>query len=474
MRSGPYSLGRYLASRLHQKSDVPLPAVRYPDLMSKFRRIMLPLALLAALAPAQAAPPTSYQGPVYGAGVPNVKVVRPLWTLTVDKAEYGDRAVLLAENRVLVKVGGALQARDVATGRVRWTLRQPGNLGLADKNAVFLTSGQILSAYRLSDGRRLWTRDLGGAVRDVGESGGVPYATTEHGGIALSAATGQTRWAFKEHEMTGFRTVLGDTGSGGVVFWDAYQGEPHFPATYAFDGATGKQLYRLGGRTGPLGVRGKAVLMADTSFIGSDDNATLTWVNLRSGVTEQVLKLAADFRCPGRGTLERRTSETFSAPPHIYVNDQCGTRLRQFWANDPALAGKTPSMPLPPARTFAVPDDGRFRLGPVGELLVFESRMGEVRLIPTTGRAPINYNGVDMPTGTGLVLPGAGPVSRLDALGSVLYVGRVNGEFLAYDAAKKKPLYAAQLPWRGFGPTFRSGKYAVLTTPGALAVVREP
>ena len=472
MRSGPYSLGRYLASRLHRKSDAPPPTVRYPDLMSTFRRILLPLALLAALAPAQAAPPTSYQGPVYGAGVPNVKVVRPLWTLTVDKAEYGDKAVLLAENRVLVKVGGALQARDVATGHMLWTLRQPGNLGLADKNAVFLTSGPTLSAYRLSDGRRLWTRDLGGTVRDVGESGGVLYATTEHGGIALSAATGQTRWAFKEHEMTGFRTVLGDTGSGGVVFWDAYQGEPHFPATYAFDAATGKQLYRLGGTTGPLGVRGKAVLMADASFLSGSDNAVLTWVNLRSGVTEQVLKLAADFRCPGRGTLERRTSETFSAPPHIYVNDQCGTRLRQFWVNDPALSAK--GGPLSPVRTFAAPDDGRFRLGPVGELLVFEIRMGEVRLIPTTGRAPINYNGVDMPTGTGLVLPGVGPVSRLDVAGSVLYIGRVNGEFLAYDAARKKPLYAAQLSWRGFGPTFRSGKYAVLTTPGALAVVREP
>ena len=64
-------------------------------------------------------------------------------------------------------------------------------------------------------------------------------------------------------------------------------------------------------------------------------------------------------------------------------------------------------------------------------------------------------------------------MSRLDALGGVLYVGRVGGDFLAYDATKKKALYTVRLPWRGFGPTLRSGGYAVLTTGGGVAVVRE-
>lgn len=442
--------------------------------MSKLLRVLPLMALLTGpLAGAQVSTPASYQGPVPSVALPDVPEVGPLWTLKVDRAEDGEPAALLAGNWVFVKVGGDLQARDVATGRVIWTLRKTGDTPLAwqraSGEAAFVTQGRTLSAYRAGDGKRLWTRDLGDLARDVGESGGVLYVTTGKGGLALNAATGAVRWQFSEPEMTGFRAALN-----GVVFWSAYQGEPHFPATYAFDGVTGRKLYRLGGTTGPLGVRGDAVLMADASFIGNDDNAALSWVNLRSGVPAQVLKLAADFRCPGRGGIERSSSEPFYAAPHVYVKDQCGTRLRQFWVNGPAPTGKTPTAPLPPARTFAAPDEGHYRAGPMGELLVFESRAGEVRLIPVSGRSPVNYNGVNMPTGPGLALPGAGQVSRLDVLGNTLYLGRRTGRLLAYDAAKKKALYSMRLPWPGFGPTLQAGGYVLLTTPGAVAVVGEP
>lgn len=436
--------------------------------MIRSLRTSLLLALLCCGASAQNLPPTGYQGPVYSAAIPDVRSVKPIWTLAIDVAASGEQAVLVGGHRVLVKIGGTLQARDLATGKTVWTLRQPGHLQVVTPQEVLTTTNDTLSAFRLQDGRQLWTRKLSGNVFGVGQSGGALYVTTDRGGSALDAGTGQVRWSFAASEMGGFRQE-----TDGVVFWNAYQGEPHFPSVYAFDARTGKQLYRLGGTVGPLGVRNGEVLMADASYLGDDGVATLRWFGLRSGTVQRTLKLAADFHCPGTEELRRSGADTFYVAPHVYVVDQCGGRVRQFWIDRPGQAEGATVTESSPDRTFAAPGNGQYRAGPVAGLLVLEDGTHAVRLIRTSGGAPVSLNGVQMPTGMGRELPGTGPVSRLDVLGDTLYLGRTTGSLLAYDLKNAKARYAVQLPWSGFGPSLHSGEYVVLTTPGQVAVVRE-
>lgn len=98
--------------------------------MKSMLRLGFLLVLLSGSAGAQSSPPTQYQGPVFSAVVTGVRDVKPLWTLAVDRAEYGEQTVLASANRVVVKIGGVLQARDIATGRVVWTQGKgkPGRL----------------------------------------------------------------------------------------------------------------------------------------------------------------------------------------------------------------------------------------------------------------------------------------------------------------------------------------------------------
>lgn len=436
--------------------------------MTTFFKAGLLAALLGGGASAQSLPPTTYQGPVFNTTVPNVRTVKPLWTLAVDQPEYGEPAVLVSAHYVLVKVDGALQARALATGKVAWTLRQPGRPQALTPQAVLTTVKDTLQAHSLQDGKLLWAQHLGGSIQGVGQSGGDLYVTTDQGGAALDMETGKVRWTFTASEMSGFRQE-----TGGVVFWDAYQGEPHFPAVYAFDARTGRQLYRLGGTVGPLAVRDGQVLMTDATYLGEGGGATIMWVDQRSGRVQQTLNLAADFQCPGGGLTQRTTADTFYVAPHAYVVDRCGARVRQFWIHRPGLSGQEKARALSPDRTFVAPGDSQYRAGPLNGFLILEDRNGGVRLIRTSGGSPVNYNGVDMPTGMGRDLPGTGPVSRLDALGTTLYLGRTTGSLLAYDLKNPKPLYAVRLPWTGFGPSLRSGDSVVLTAPGQVAVIRE-
>lgn len=433
--------------------------LRTLTLLSLLPLALCPLAL--SRAGAQPAPPLSYQGPVPAAA--SVRQVRLAWTLAVDRATSGDPAALVAGSRALIKVGGALQARDLATGKLVWQVTNPGRLLAAHSAGVLTEYAGTLISRRPSDGRVMWQTPLSG-VRDVRAQGDTLYVTAGRGALALNAATGKVRWRYADSELTAFG------GSAmGVVWWRVSKGEPHFPAVVALDAGTGRRLYDLHSTLGPLAVQGDLALFKDFGARGPDDRAVWQWVELRSGRTARTVTVQADFRCPD-SQMSQHSDDGFYAAGFFYLNDRCGARLNQFAAGPGPENDKKPQ---PALRTFRTPDDGRYRLGPVGEFLLFEGRSGELRLIPAAGRSGVNMNGVEMPTGTGLALPGAGPVSRLDAVGDVVYVGRVGGDFLAYDVARKKALYAARLPWRGFGPTLRSGSYAVLTGPGAVAVVRE-
>lgn len=443
--------------------------------MHKRFRVWGLLALLtSSVGVAQLLKPQGYQGPIPVGHVDGVREVKPLWALAVDRSEYGEQNVWVAGTRVLSLSKGRLQARDLATGKLAWQMANAGRVMATTDSGVLTVQKRTLTRRRASDGQVQWRVTLPIEVRDIKVQAGTLYVTTlagmmapenAPGVMALDGATGKTRWQAQAQEMTEFGGVVQ-----GVAFWKAYQGEPHFPAVYAFDNATGKQLYRFSSTVGPLGVEGSEVLLKDFGAPGPDDRAELHWVGLRSGKASRTLRLQADFQCPNSSMVQRTGDEAFYAAPFYYVLDQCGERLAQYQATGQP-EGETPQKPI---RSLVTPDEGRYRLGPIGEYLLFESRNGELRLVPTAGRQPASLNGVNMPTGIGLELPGKGQVSRLDALGTTVYVGRGGGAMLAYDVGTKKARYQLQLPWPGFGLTLHGGGFVVFTAPEGLAVVREP
>ncbi|MEU9860378.1 PQQ-binding-like beta-propeller repeat protein [Streptomyces sp. NPDC047971] len=113
--------------------------------------------------------------------------------------EYGDR---LGETTLAV-------ARDRATGLTRWEQKIPISVGNAGRNRLCLddnrlyTGGDVLAAYRLSDGGEEWTYRIS-AVDPLSAPvlrGGVVYAVTNGAVCAVSAASGQMLWT--ERVVTG-------------------------------------------------------------------------------------------------------------------------------------------------------------------------------------------------------------------------------------------------------------------------------
>ncbi|MFF7728183.1 PQQ-binding-like beta-propeller repeat protein [Streptomyces sp. NPDC008001] len=112
----------------------------------------------------------------------------------------------------VVAAGGRIQARDAATGTVRWEKRHPDGNSFKGKPLVVdgrafvgvSVSGQgyDLYAYDLSDGRELWHKRLANVrlarafqqdFSPVAAKDGVVYARAERGVSAYDAATGDER-----------------------------------------------------------------------------------------------------------------------------------------------------------------------------------------------------------------------------------------------------------------------------------------
>ncbi|MBB6097233.1 outer membrane protein assembly factor BamB [Deinobacterium chartae] len=423
---------------------------------------LLAALLLGGPSQAQTAPVASYQGPITQDPAAQVRERQPLWRVTLQPQPEDPLAArsVIGNGRVYYLDGGRLHARGLADGRVRWTYGSglEGPLTYASGGRVILNVGGQIVALQADSGRVVWKVPLKSRAYHLEARGSDVFATTAEAGLAIDAASGQVRWRLEETELQGIAGV-----ARGVLLWSAYQGEPHFSATYGVDLQSGQKLWRLGRTAGPLAIEGDNAVLLDAGWLGNDDLAsTAIVIDLRSGREVGRRSFRADFSCDGM--YSRSTGELRFSGATAYVTERCGTRVAQY----PAVGGREPQL------RFSAPYGAVFRAGPVQGLLLFETRDGSLLGIPTAGRQPVSYNGVSMPTGPGRSLGLYGhPLSRLDVFGKRLYVGTTDGLFYATDLDTRRTRYFVRTRPQGFGPTLKAGPYLLLQTPGELLVVQD-
>ncbi|GGX89700.1 protein kinase domain-containing protein [Streptomyces hiroshimensis] len=266
-------------------------------------------------------------------------------------ALHAGTAVLAAADRI--------QARDVASGKVRWEKRfgaAPGTMSFKGKPLVVdgrafvgvSTTGQgyDLLAYDLSDGRELWRKRLASAqlarafrqdFAPVAAKDGVVYARSERGVSAYDAATGAERG-----ETEPFGRGCGEIlVQGGSVLCGEHTGNR--------DGSR-LTLHRLDARSL---AAGEDVPMADGTarrdlhitaandkvVVGLDDSASRVVVVDRTGRTPELVRTVPKSDAPFPRTLA-------SAP--LIVGD------RLLWATNTALV----QAPLDAGQGRAIPVEG--------------------------------------------------------------------------------------------------------------------
>jgi outer membrane protein assembly factor BamB len=176
---------------------------------------------------------------------------------------------------------GDLTAYNAATGATRWTLHRDAPIYqmVVERNVVVLGGGDagddVVSAYRLSDGKQLWTRSGAELGSSVSAGGRLLLTKADHtGAFAADLVTGKVLWS-----VTAQWSVLA-ADLGAKRFFAADPGGRLF----AVNAATGAVQWSVDGAGGLNG--GLAQVAADAARIYASQGEHL--IALRLGDGEKV------------------------------------------------------------------------------------------------------------------------------------------------------------------------------------------
>ena len=148
---------------------------------------------------------------------------------------------------------GSLYAVDARTGHVRWSTPAGGPFyatpAVADGRVVAATTDGVVHAFSARSGEALWSRRIGPfAYSAAALAHGRAYVGSyDHRLYALDAATGRVLWTYTAPgPVSGAPTVLGR-----LVYFSScgscsqYESNPRARRTFAVDAITGKLVWRF-------------------------------------------------------------------------------------------------------------------------------------------------------------------------------------------------------------------------------------
>ena len=156
---------------------------------------------------------------------------------------------------------GTLVAVALDTGDVRWSITQPTSQApVAGDGVVIAADGRRLIALRVTDGRRVWTRDVGAEVSAplVWKTGWLVAPLSDGTVVALRGSDGRALWRRRLDGPLRVRPSI----AGNQLFVPIEDGR-----IAALDLGTGKPLWERA-----LGGSPREILALDALFVGSTDN----------------------------------------------------------------------------------------------------------------------------------------------------------------------------------------------------------
>jgi outer membrane protein assembly factor BamB len=252
-----------------------------------------------------------------GVGAYDVRNGKLLWRdATVMPARIG-RTMTIAGGLVITtgwscfgmsNPSGHVSALDVRTGKLRWHVIQNDNIvsvvadrGLIIANAECTACGSSsVTAYRVGDGKRVWSNDGNVSTGSVSAAGRLLLASKEGGSSAVSVSTGKAlwkspvRWSSLGADPAGGTFYAADPAGGlaavtagtGKVVWSvptaagrlAADGRRVFVAKdgiTAYDARTGKKFWGRQGNAGPRPIRAGGLLYASGGVLSPVTGATV-------------------------------------------------------------------------------------------------------------------------------------------------------------------------------------------------------
>jgi outer membrane protein assembly factor BamB len=213
-----------------------------------------------------------------GVGAYDVRNGKLLWRdATVMAARIG-RTLTIAGGLVITtgwscfgmsNPSGHLAALDVRTGKLRWHVIQNDNVVsvVADRGLIIANAectvcrSSSVTAYRVGDGRRMWSNDDDNvATGPVSAAGRLLLTSKDGGSSAVAVPTGRTLWTSPVRWSS-----IGADPAGGTF----YATDPAGALT-AINAGTGKVAWSVPKAAGPLAADGRRVFVARNGITGYD------------------------------------------------------------------------------------------------------------------------------------------------------------------------------------------------------------
>jgi len=384
------------------------------------------------------------------------KAAQPRWTADLGRPQtdlISDR-VTVAGDRVVASKAGAVVALNLQTGKTLWTYKT-GSKGagalLAEGDSVYFASesGQIVK-LNAKTGKKAWSYKLPTPeLPRIAADAGSLYAIAGKL-IALDAASGKVKWTNSSVTTNGELRLQGD-----LILMPTFEsGAITVDTEYAIDRKTGKNLWKLSGSHRYLGSVKGLFYYLDT-WPRNDTTEYVASIDVVDPATGKIVEKKSYLPVdPNKDPLIQAPRQVVLDGEELYIQDADGL-IHRLKPGDAGTASKGQ----------VLSSSGQWIAGPYAGRLFFE-REGEdglgVKGSKIFDGTTVYYEGMD------------NPVSRLDLIGSGLYVAQTDGKVIAANAATGKAQFRFQTSSRAFGPFKVSGKTLLVQSEDKLYAFNVP
>lgn len=369
-----------------------------------------------------------------------VAAASPRWTadLGLPTTEtIADRIAVSGDKVYIVKADG-ITALTLNTGKTLWKYALKNVRGTPQIAGGYLyaasASGKVVK-LNASSGKLAWTYQTNSTALPVLLADGDTVFVSGGGWTAIDAATGKAKWRNANAPEAQIPRIQGDLLL--LPTWES--GAITVSTEYALDRRTGKTLWRLEGSHEYLGTRAGQLYYLNTWPMNDSSKyaAVVDIVDPKTGkVAESRSFLPVD---PGKDPLIQNPRQVVLDGDDLLIQTFDGEIVKYNVDTDGTVA---------PSWTFG--DRGTWIAGPYNGRLYLERPGGDegfgIKAVKLIDRTAVYYEGLD------------NPVSRLDLIGSGLYVAQTDGQVFALNATTGKALFRYPTSSRSFGPFKVSGK----------------
>ncbi|QHT63094.1 PQQ-binding-like beta-propeller repeat protein [Paenibacillus lycopersici] len=383
-----------------------------------------------------------------------VPAAKPLWSADLDPPSAANRVtyppVVNGNSLYLIK-NGTLVARSVASGKALWsfgTKLQPGSAVVA--GSFVYVGGADGSVYKVNPSTGAGARIYQTQAKNIywlKADGSTLYAASSGGLASINLTTGKANWtaggdaAGHGEPIVLANMLLISTWESGAITVNTY---------YAVDKATGKTLWRLSGSHNKLLQADGDKLYFNNDWPRNDTSEYVAYVDIVSAKTGQVTKSLSFVK------VSTALDPLYQSPKEVTMD---GNDIYIVTQENGVFSYNVNDAPDAPARYVS----GDYVAGPYNGKIFFRSanNLG-LYARKLFDQSAVYYEGLD------------NPASRVDFIGSGMYVGQTDGAVVALNVTTGKAAFRFQTGARSYGPFQAAGSTLLVQAEGKLYAFRLP